>query len=85
MKQKAKQPEVSFKTYRLEVERDYTLIPGKKYWDPIGCNEGSLESVKEYLKSDFNLYREFPHIKYRVVEVTNWKPTSKVVEEGERK
>lgn len=72
------------KEYELFIELDSQLKKGTKYWSPVGLKSNSIESAKRWLKADFNIWKEQPNIRYKIIETTYYKEERLTVEEGSR-
>lgn len=84
-----KLPDISYKRYRLWIQLPhlYELPPKKKgdlYWSPVGTDSNTAEGALSWLNADFNIYKNYPNVKYKVEETIHWAPTKSTVKEGTR-
>jgi len=77
-------PEVDSKRYQLYVEKESSLDKGRFFFTPVGLPELTIEKARSWLSADFNIYKQFPNIKYKIVETVYFKQITGDVETGNR-
>lgn len=80
------EPTISVVSYQLFIQQRFNSpVDGREnFYSPCGLKESSIDAVLSWLKADFNVFKVFPNVKYKVVKTTCFKPMEEDVFSGER-